>query len=212
MPSQMGVVTRSKRRRNQIAELEARQSLLPQMIANQQRKEDLERANELQDIQVEQWNKDYSLAQDQQAWNRKAYQKTKNATERTNRIGMGLEATKLGLNLGQQYGNKTLGNTMFSKSTAPISSSFTPTTGAYEQWSYGKDAGDFASKAINEFKVGSFIGGGLTGYGASRLVNKKKKGKRFAIGAGAGALSGFLSGGPSGALAGGIGGGIGSLF
>ena len=210
MPSQMGVVTRSKRKRDQIAELNARQSLLPQMMANKQRQEDLIRYEETQKLQTDQWDKDYALAEDRQAWARKSYKKTQNATDRANRVGMGLEASKLGLNINQQYGGKTIGDTGLNANSLFSKSPNTANT-AVDQWSYNKDAGG-AGSAINEFQVGSFVGGGLTGYGASRLVDKKKKGKRFALGAGAGALAGFLSGGAGGALAGGIGGALGSLF
>jgi hypothetical protein len=197
--TQMGVVTNRRRRRDQVAELNARQTLLPQIIANQQRAEDLERQIQLQDLQAKQWEKDYNLAKQAQR-----------SQQRANRIGMGMEAAKLGVNINQQYGGKNLSqfstNLFGSKTTG----------GSAAGGAAAKGAGAIGTGGVLGFAksvpYGTVLGSGLAGYGASRFVDKKKKGARVALGAGSGALLGLLSGGPSGALYGGISGGIGSLF
>ena len=196
MISQMGATTRNKRKLDQIAILNARQSLLPQMMMNQQRAEDLAHANEMKDIQIAQFDKDYALDQERMDFEKKSYRQQKNANERAARIGMGLEAGKLGVTIGTNYGKSTVGGLIDSGGQMFSNPGYT----------------NSLSPMISNLSVGSFIGGGLAGYGTSKLMDKKKKGYKVAAGAGVGALMGMLSGGAGGAIAGGFGGGIGGLF
>lgn len=188
MANQLSIVSNNRRKRNQLAELEARQLLLPAMIANQQRQEEIKRQEELKNIQLSQFERQQALQEDQL-----------DASERASRIGAGLEASKLGINIGNMYKNKTVGD-LINKGKGLFGGTSSTTSVS--------PSGNF----LTNLNIGSFVGGGLTGFGASRLVNKKKKGARIALGTGAGILSGLLSGGIGGAISGGIGGGIGSLF
>jgi hypothetical protein len=196
MATQMGSTTKKKRRLDQIAILNARQSLLPQMMMNKQRTEDLTRADEMKNIQIGQFDQQYEQDQERMDFAKSSYRQQKNANERAARVGMGLEAAKLGVTIGTQYGGNTVGG--FTNSIGSM-------TGAT-----GLGAG--MSPMISELSLGAGIGGALTGFGTSRLISKKKKGARFAAGAASGALAGALSGGPGGAIAGAFGGGFGSLF
>ena len=63
MATQMGSTTRNKRKLDQIAILNARQGLLPQMLMNQQRSEDLARANEMKNIQIAQFDQQFAQYQ-----------------------------------------------------------------------------------------------------------------------------------------------------
>ena len=65
MAIQRGAISGGKSKRNQIAELNARQAMLPQILANKQRQEDLGRQEELKNIQMSQFNRQHSLAQKQ---------------------------------------------------------------------------------------------------------------------------------------------------
>lgn len=193
----MGSTTRNKRRLDQIAILNARQSFLPQMLMNQQRSEDLARAEELKDIQIGQFDKQYNLDQERLGFEKTSYRQQKNANERAARVGMGLEAAKLGVNIGTNYGNKTVGGF----------------AGGLGDMIGSPGLGSGMSPMISNLSLGSAVSGGLAGFGASQLMGKKKKkGYKLAVGAGAGALMGALSGGAGGAIAGGLGGAFGSLF
>jgi hypothetical protein len=114
---------------------------------------------------------------------------------------MGLEAGKLGVTIGTQYGDKTVGGLVESGGNM-FSSSGTA----------GTEFASGMSPVLSNLSLGSFVGGGLAGYGASNLISKKKKGFQVAAGTGAGALLGALSGGVGGAISGGLGGAFGSLF
>ena len=197
MATQMGSTTRNKRKLDQIAILNARQSLLPQMLMNQQRSEDLSRANEMKNIQIAQFDQQFELDQDRVDFEKKSYRQQKNASERGARIGMGLEAGKLGVNIAQNYGNKTVGG--FADSIGNLTNT--------------QGLGSGMSPMLSNLSLGSAVGGGLAGFGVSQLMGKKKKkGYKMAAGAGAGALMGYLSGGTGGAISGGLGGAFGSLF
>lgn len=91
MPSQLGAITPSYRR-NQTAELRGRMEYLPQLVANQQRANDIQRESA-------QFNRSMSLQKKQM----KEAQKQK-------RYQMGLEAGKLGIGLAGRYGGSILGN------------------------------------------------------------------------------------------------------
>ena len=163
---------------------------------NQQRTEDLARADEIKNIQIGQFDQQYKLDQERMNFEKKSYREQKNANDRAARVGMGLEAAKLGVTVGTQYGGSTVGGFTDSIGSLTRNSSF----------------GDGMSPMVSELSLGSAVSGGLVGYGVSRTASKKKKAKRFALGAGAGAIAGGLSGGVGGAITGGITGGIGSLF
>ena len=196
MATQTGSTTGNRKRRDQIAILNARQSLLPQMLMNQQRAEDLARADELKNIQIAQFDKQYGLDQERIDFEKKSYRQQKNAAERSARIGMGLEAGKLGVNIAQNYGGNTVGG--FAGSMGDMFSS--------------PGFGSEMSPMLSNLSLGSAVGGGLVGFGVSQLMHKKKKGYRMAAGAGAGALLGGLSSGIGGAISGGLGGAFGGLF
>ena len=197
MATQMGSVSRNKRKLDQIAILNARQGLLPQMLMNQQRSEDLARANEMKNIQIAQFDQQFEQDQERMNFEKKSYRQQKNASERGARIGMGLEAGKLGVNIAQNYGDKTVGG-------------FTSSLGTMVG---NTGLGSGMSPMLSNLSLGSAVGGGLAGFGVSQLMGKKKKkGYKMAAGAGAGALMGMLSGGAGGAISGGLGGAFGSLF
>jgi len=196
MATQTGSTTGNRKRRDQIAILNARQSLLPQMLMNQQRAEDLARADELKNIQIAQFDKQYGLDQERIDFEKKSYRQQKNAAERGARIGMGLEAGKLGVNIAQNYGSNTVGG--FAGSMGDM----------FKSPGFGSEM----SPMLSNLSLGSAVGGGLVGFGVSQLMHKKKKGYRMAAGAGAGALLGGLSGGIGGAISGGLGGAFGGLF
>jgi len=193
----MGSVSRNKRKLDQIAVLNARQGLLPQMLMNQQRADDLARANEMKNIQIAQFDQQFAQDQERMDFEKKSYRQQKNAMERASRIGMGLEAGKLGVNIAQNYGDKTVGGF----------------AGSIGQSIGDPGFGQGMNPMISNLSLGSFVGGGLAGYGAAQLMPKKsKKGYKVAVGAGTGAILGGLSGGWGGAISGGIGGGFGGLF
>ena len=196
MATQMGSVSRNKRKLDQIAILNARQGLLPQMLMNQQRSEDLARANEMKNIQIAQFDQQYAQDQERMDFEKKSYRQQKNAAERCARIGMGLEAGKLGVTIAQNYGGSTVGG-------------FTSSLGTMVG---DTGLGSGMNPMISNLSLGSAVGGGLAGFGVSQLMGKKKKGYKMAAGAGAGALMGMLSGGAGGAISGGLGGVFGSLF
>lgn len=164
MASQLYTVRNTRNNRYQVDAMNARRSLLPQMIANKNRKEDILR-------QENQYNQSYNLQKKQQK-----------LANRQAKVGMGIEAAKMGLNVAQNFGGKTLGG-----------------SGGIFSGLGGKAGG------IN---VGSGAAGLLGGFGASQLV-KKGKMKKAGVGMLAGGLMGALGGGAGGAVSGGIGGLIG---
>lgn len=199
MPSQMLAITNNPRlRRNQIAELQARQALLPQIIANKQRAEDLARDEERFQVGVQQSNRQHQLAQNRFAFEQESFRKQREATEQARRSQMGLEAGKLGLTVTSRFGDKKLGNIFGGGGSGPSGGS-----------------GNF----ISNLNVGTLAGGGLAGFGVGQMLGKKSKGLKAAAGLGTGALLGGLAGGAPGsgfnlssALSGGFGGLIGGLF
>jgi hypothetical protein len=201
---QAGAISGGSRKRNQQAELNARQSMLPQIIANQRYAEGVAREKELSEIQRQQFSRQHALNEQNFAFNKRASGQARDAADRASEVGLGLEAGKLGMTIGGQYGKKTLGQTggdfgkMFGGSGSPS------TFG-------GGKAGNFFSN----LSAGSAIGGGLAGFGAAKLIGKKKsKALKGLAGAGAGAALGLLGGSNAfgGAFSGGLGGLIGGLF
>lgn len=190
MASQLRKVTGNKRLSSDPrAMLAAKISRLPQRMAQKQQSEIIKRDTAFQNKQI-------------------ALQK-KGATQRKREqeAAMGLEAGKLGVNLGMSdLGKKTIGDL-----TGDVKS-----LGNKVGIGSGKTPGIKPTGAVNNFNVGGAISSGLTGYGVGKMVGGKNKVKKSAYGAGAGALMGLLSankgGGMSGMLGGGLLGGLGGYF
>lgn len=202
MANQLGAVTASKRPRNQIAELNSRQAFLPNLLANKQRKEDIERQDELNKIQQSQFNRQHSLATSRFAFDQKAAEQARQQNNRASEVGMGLSAAKMGTSVATQYGGKSFGDV--GNSARNLFSSGGTATG-------GTGLGGF----VDNLSLGSTIGGGLAGFGISKLLGKKSsKITKGLAGAGVGAALGLLSGSNSvgGLLSGGLGGAIGGIF
>jgi hypothetical protein len=193
MAFQMSATTRNKRRIREVDALNARQTLLPQILANKERKDNIARQDELNTQQVSQWNAEQKLSNRQLNFQRKADKKSLAQQEDASQIGMGLEAGKMGVTMANRYGGQgSLGN-MFSGPAM---------TNA---------AGN--ASVLSGMNLGSGVAGGLAGFGASQMLGKgKSKGKKAFLGTAAGALLGGLSGGWGGAISGGLGGGFGGLF
>ena len=195
MANQFGAVTSNKKPRNQIAELNARQALLPTMLANRQRAEEIAR-------QEEQFSRQHDLATRTFAADQSNIEKSRQAEDRRSQVEMGMAAAKLGTNIGMTHGDKTVGGLI---------------QGTKNMWSGTPGAKAVPASGTSGFlknlSVGSMFGGGLAGFGASQLYGGKSKVKKALIGAGAGTALGLLGGtGGSGALSGGFGGLIGGLF
>jgi len=190
MASQLRKVTGNKRLSSDPrAMLAAKISRLPQRMAQKQQSEIIKRDTAFQNKQI-------------------ALQK-KGATQRKREqeAAMGLEAGKLGVNLGMSdLGKKTIGDL-----TGDVKS-----LGNKVGIGSDKTPGIKPTGAVNNFNVGGAISSGLTGYGVGKMVGGKNKVKKSAYGAGAGALMGLLSankgGGMSGMLGGGLLGGLGGYF
>ena len=191
MSNQMRAISANPRlRRNQTAELEAKRALLPQIIANKRRKEDLARQEELKNIQISQFERQHFLAKKRMA-----------AEERAGEVGMGMEAAKLGTTLATRFGHKTFGDLGRSTKSLFGFGGSTPSSGT---------SGGF----LNNLSVGSALGGGLAGFGVSKMIGKKNKLLGSLAGAGVGAALGLLGGSNSmgGMISGGLGGALGGLF
>lgn len=91
MASQLYSVRNAKRRGYQVDEMNARRGMLPQLIANRQRNEDIDR-------QQSQWDRSYALQK-----------QASKLADRQSQIGMGVEGIKMGTNLLSSYGSKTIG-------------------------------------------------------------------------------------------------------
>lgn len=192
MASQLRKVTGNKRLTSDPrAMLQAKISRLPQRLAQKQQSEIIKRDTAFQNKQI-------------------ALQK-KGATQRKREqeAAMGLEAGKLGVNIGMSDlgkktvgdltgGVKALGNKVMGREKTPGIQPTKPTG------------------PVNNFNVGGAIASGLTGYGVGKMVGGKNKVKKSAYGAGAGALMGLLSankgGGLGGLISGGLTGGLGGYF
>jgi hypothetical protein len=202
---QGGAISGGSRRRNQIAELNARQSMLPQIIANQRYAEGIGREDELNQIQRSQFSRQHALNEENFSFQKKASRQARDAADRASEVGLGLETGKLGLTVGQRYGDKTFGDVAGDAGTLFKGGVSQPNTFG------GGEFGNF----VSNMSVGSAVGGGLAGFGVSKLMGKKKS--KFAkglAGAATGATMGLLGGGNAfgGAFSGGLGGLIGGLF
>lgn len=221
MASQLGVVTGNKRLRpNQLADLNARLSYLPQTLAaeSQEAFQKAQIGNMEENTKINQ----SKLGLDQQrlgldtkrlgleeqglglqtrtaAFNQKATTKGMDLKERAEGMAAGVGAAGLGFNLLTNTGLKSsLGETINKAGTSM-------------NWGEPVKAGSF----WNDIPVGASAAGGLMGFGASRMVPTKNKLVKFGVGAGAGALTGFFGGGDKGmggAIGGGLLGGFAGLF
>lgn len=190
MASQLRRVTGNPSRRTGVAnaKLQARINRLPQMLQNRQSQAILKRDTAFQNSQI--------------ALQRSAAKQRKREQE----AGMGLEASKLGVNLAMSdMGGKTLGDI---------------TRGAKDLYGNAFKKG-YTNKAVptgaargwqDKVSVGGALSSGLTGYGVGKLVGGKSKTKKSLYGGGAGALLGMLSAPKGGGMMGGlVGGGLGAL-
>lgn len=181
-------------RRNQVAELNARQSYLPQLIANQQRAEELARQDELNAEYRRQWKADYKQTRQNQRASQRMQRRQLAQSEAESRVGTGLEGAKLGMTVMQNYGGagqKTVGGMFGGKSGFPGSGIGLATT---------------ASSGLAGLGAGSIFGG----------AGKKKKNlaKSTLFGSMAGGLMSALGGGnlTTGLISGGLGGALSKLF
>jgi len=178
--------------------------MLPQIIANQRYAEGIEREDALNKIQQDQFSRQHGLAERQFAHNKSAASQSRQQAQRASEVGMGLEAAKLGTTMASRYGQKSFGQVG---------------EDAKGLFGYGSGPGGAAgtvsgSGFFNNLSVGSMLGGGLAGFGASKMMGGKSKIKKGLLGAGVGSAMGLLGGGNAlgGALSGGFGGLVGGLF
>ena len=191
MASQYRKVTGNTSNRGSSANaiLQAKIGRLPQLLAQRQRKEVLARDSAFQNSQIALQKKQQKQAQREQ------------------QSAMGLEAARLGLNIGMSdMGQKTLGDISASGQNTYNSakSSLTNTT---------KPAEVMPGKGpISGINIGGALSSGLVGYGVGNLVGGKKKGKKALWGGLAGGALGMLSAPRGGSMMGGlIGTGLGTL-
>jgi hypothetical protein len=197
MASQYSKVTGNPSVRSGLAKakLQGRVNRLPQMLANRQNQAILKRDTAFQ-------NKQIAL----QGAQRKQ-------RERESEVGMGMEAAKLGLNIGMSdMGKKTLGDI-----TAGAGNAYRGVTNKFRSPTNQKSTTLPAKEGMfSNVNVGGALSSGLTGFGVGKLVGGKSKAKKSLFGAGAGGLMGMLSaprgGGMMGGLIGGLTGGIGGYF
>lgn len=222
MASQLGVVTGNKRLRpNQLADMNARLSYLPQTLAAESQEEfqkaqigNMEETSKInkaklgldeQRLGLE--GKQFGLSEQQFGLQSRAAEFNQNATTKSMDLKKKAEGMAAGVT-GAGLGFTMLNNPAF-KTT--IGSAIN---------SVGKGFGGSGTTVSTpggfwDVPVGGAVAGGLMGFGASRMLPTKNKLTKFGVGAGVGALTGFFGGGDSGgggALAGGILGGLGGLF
>ena len=190
MASQLRKVTGNRRLTSDPrAALQARISNLPNKLAQQQQRQVIARDTKFQNKQI------------------KLQKKSAEQRRREQEAAMGLEASKLGMNLAMSdLGSKTIGDV-----TGSVKGMYNSAMGN-EKTSGLKPSGN----AVSNFNIGGAVSSGLTGFGVGKLVGGKSKAKKSAYGAGAGALMGLLSankgGGMSGLLSGGLTGALGGYF
>jgi hypothetical protein len=130
MASQFGILGKRRTTGGQVNALNARLSRLPQLIANQQRAEDIERETRYQSATLSQARREQRVA------------------ERAAQVGTGLEAGKLGFTVSNQYGNKSLGDLMGGRFGTGPGSVFG-----------GINIGSGLSGALAGYSAGQMIGG-----------------------------------------------------
>ena len=221
MAYQTGIVTRNKRLfPNQTAELNARLPYLNDILSQQSEREyqaaniknmnaqtDLEKSRfgleqqqfgleekrtglAEQEVGIKQAELDAKASE--QAWSQKNAQKQYDLQKQGEITQMGIKGAGLGATLlGSKFGDTT--------------------TGSVWDKSVGNAAGTTTGSFWSDLPVASIAGGGLVGFGASRLGGKNK-GLKALFGSAGGALAGGLTGGWQGAAGGGLLGGLGGLF
>jgi len=144
------------------AVLEAKIARLPQLLANREKQKQIER-----DIIYQ--NKQIALKK------KEMKQRKKEA-----KMGMGLDAAKLGITIGGMDGGIFGSTKGGSEGAAGVGA---------------EEGGGSIMKSLKGFDYGGAAGAGLLGYGAGKLAGGKSKVKKALFGAGAGALSSLLGGG-----------------
>lgn len=196
MASQLRRVTGNRRLTSDPrAALQAKIANLPNRLAQQQQREVIKRDTRFQ-------NKQIALQKKSAAQRRREQEAT-----------MGLEASKLGMNLAMSdLGGKTIGDVTGGVKALKNKVMGTEKTSGIQSTGPKQPTGN----AVKDFNIGGAISSGLTGYGVGKLVGGKSKAKKSMFGGGAGALMGLLSankgGGLSGLLSGGLSGALGGYF
>ena len=203
MASQMVATSGNRRlRRDQIAELNAKQGSLKNLLAQRQQQE-------FHDNKMSMQNKEFKQKKKQD-------KKSLALQERADMLGMGVSAAKFGFGLASNKGSTTfgeigekvkggLGSIFGSKGTS--SNAGTPTASGMMA------PASSSSGFFGDLSPGKLLGSGLAGFGASRFV--KGKGKRALLGAGIGGLMSMFGGGgfsAAGFGAGAMFGGLAGLF
>lgn len=204
-PQMFGVTGNRRLRRNQLAELRARQAQFPSILAAEQAAEQQRKEQEFKEKQLAQEKK---IAKDELKFNRQESKRE-----------FGMEMGKLGVNLAfsDMLSGRTLGTLskdirgIFGSTSAPTK----PTTSLQPPGIPGramrgvpKSGGGFFSGV----PTGSIAAGGLAGFGMGQMFGEKGGFKKSLYGGLAGAGLGLLSGGLSGALGGGLGGLFGGML
>lgn len=165
MATQLQSVTRNPRmKQDQVASMNARMSMLPEMLRQRERSADL-------DMQKNQFNRTMGFKRRQQ-----------DAAERAQQAGMGLEAAKLGMTASMS-GNTTLGQVPY----------LNKLTGTGSTGLAGIRTGDIVGSGLAGFGASQLLGGksklkkGLVGAGAGGLLSMLSGGNMMA-----GATSGGL--------------------
>jgi hypothetical protein len=235
MASQLGSVTGNKRLRpNQLADLNARLSYLPQTLAAESQEEfqkaqisNMEETNKinqsklgldtqrlglenqqfgLSEKQFGLQEKQFGLSEQELGLQTKAAEFNQKATQKGLDLKKKSEAMSAGVGAAGLGFNLLQGTGL--KGTLGDSINSVSKT-------FGGTGNTITPGGFWDVPVGASIAGGLMGFGASKLVPTKNKFAKFGVGAGVGALTGFFGGGNNaigGAMGGGLLGGLGSLF
>jgi len=176
--------------------LQSKIARLPQAMAAKQAREQIARDKKFQKQNIQMAKKDMKFR------------------ERQEESAMGLEASKLGLNLAMSdMGSKTLGDVGTGAKAAyrGVRDKFAK-PGTNEKL----NVEDKDPSMVSKLPIGAALSSGLTGYGVGKLVGGKSKGKKALYGGGAGALMGMMSApkgsGLGGMMAGGLTGALGGYF
>jgi len=221
MAWQTSYVTNNRRLRpNQLGDLNARLSFLPTQL--QQESQDafqqaqignMAETNKLNVANLELANKRYGLEEQNfglqskvARFNQKATTKAADLAERKSEMATGVTGATLGFNvLGSDWMKKDVNGLMGNmgiNNREPHNPGEPMRAGTDSFW--------------GNIPVGASIGGGLMGFGASRLLPTKNKFLKAGAGAGVGALTGLMGSGEGqggwGALGGGLLGGLGGLI
>ena len=235
MASQLGSVTGNKRLRpNQLADLNARLSYLPQTLAAESQEKfqnaqisNMEETNKInqsklgldtQRLGLE--NQQFGLSEKQFGLQEKQY---------------GLSERQLGLqSQAAEFNQKATSKDLALKKKSEMMATGVSAAGLGFNVMQGTGLKGTLGESINsvgktfggtgttttpggfwDVPIGASLAGGLMGFGASRMLPTKNKFTKFGVGAGVGALTGFFGGGDNaigGAIGGGLLGGLGGMF